>query len=211
LAALLLHPEVPVVSAAASVLQLLLLRVPQLAPAFLPVVLQQLRLSYTAAAAAVEGSSSQSSASEAEAKGRQVQQLLLLLLPAMCSDASCAALVWRVLHPLLSAAQQHQQQQQQQPYIKQQQQQVLDAGGVCRAVSVALSVAGWQLTGRGWGRAEASVNGCVNMTGVLPQGWSAALGREPLTLRLQRAAAVRCGAGGGGVNLFGKHFDMQLK
>jgi hypothetical protein len=190
LAALLLHPEPPVVSAAGSALQQLLLRVPQLGPAFLPVVLQQLRLSYTAAAAAADddvgGNSSKSSAA---AMGRQVHQLLLLL-PAMCTDASCAALVWRALHPLLAAAQQHHQQQQQLPFVKQQQQQ-LDAGGVCRAVSVALSVAGWQLTGRGWGRAEAAVNGCVNMSGVLPGSTTAALGREPLTLRLQRAAAVR--------------------
>jgi hypothetical protein len=187
LAALLQHRDAAVVSAAASVLQLLLLRVPQLAPAFLPVVLQQLRLSYrtTAAAAAAVGVRS-------EPAGQQVQQLLMLL-PAMCKDASCAALVWRVLQPVMSAAQQRQQQQQQQaPYLKQQQGQ---SGGLLRAVAVQLCVSAWGQRGRGWGRAEAAVNGCISMSGVLPQDRGAAMRQQPLELRLARAAAVRyvCG------------------
>jgi hypothetical protein len=193
LAALLQHPDAAIVSAAATVLQLLLLRVPQLAPAFLPLVLQQLRRSYAAAAAAAaaEGPASVNAPASAE---RQVRQLLQLL-PAMCKDTSCAALVWRVLHPLMSAAQQQQQQQQQLPYLKQQQQQLGEHGGLLRAVAVQVSVAAWQLTGRGWGRAEAAVNGCIGMAGVLAQDRAAAMGREPLELRLLRATAVRWGVG----------------
>ena len=188
LAALLQHPDAATASAAGTVVQLLLLRLPQLAPSFLPVVMQQLRQSYATAAAAAAGGAGDSSAAAAAA-GQRVQQLLVLL-QAMCKDPSCAALVWRVLHPLLSAAQQQQQQQQQQsPHIKQLGSS--SSGNLLRGLAVQLSVAAWQQTGRGWGRAEAAVNGCVSLSGVLPQDRARELGRQPLELRLIRAAAVR--------------------
>jgi hypothetical protein len=186
LAALLQHPDAATASAAGTVVQLLLLRLPQLAPSFLPVVMQQLRQSYATAAAAAAGGAGDSSSAAAAAAGQRVQQLLVLL-QAMCKDPSCAALVWRVLHPLLSAAQQ--QQQQQSPHIKQLGSS--SSGNLLQGLAVQLSVAAWQQTGRGWGRAEAAVNGCVSLSGVLPQDRARELGRQPLELRLMRAAAVR--------------------
>jgi hypothetical protein len=129
-----------------------------------------------------------------------VASALLGLLPAMTRDTSCAALVWRVLRPLAAAAQAAQQQSDRAPHIKQGAAAAAAEAGLTRALVVALSVGGWLATGRGWGRAEAAINGSISAPGGLvasapattAAAAAAARGREPLQLRLLRAQAVRC-------------------
>jgi hypothetical protein len=182
LAALLQHPDADVAVAAAAVLQQLVLLLPQLAPSFLPLVLQQLRAAYTAAAAAGGASSS------------RIAAALLQLLPAMCYDSSTAALVWRMLQPLMAATKPDQA-----VHIKQQQYnlgQYSSTTSLTRSLAVQVAVAAWKLTGRGWTRAEAAVNGCIKPSEVLGAGYGAqglgmGLGWEPLELRLLRATAMR--------------------
>jgi hypothetical protein len=188
LAALLQHPNADVAVAAAGLLQQLVLLLPQLAPSFLPLVLQQLRASYTAA-----GNSSSSSSAQGSSK---IAAALLQLLPAMCYDSSTAALVWRMLQPLMASAKPDQA-----VHIKQQQQQYStgqysSTHGLTRSLAVQVAVAAWKLTGRGWTRAEAAVNGCIKPheglgAGYGAQGLGLGVGREPLELRLLRATDMR--------------------
>jgi hypothetical protein len=185
LAALLQHPDADVAVAAADVLQQLVLLLPQLAPNFLPLVLQQMRAAYTAAAAAAGGGGTSSS---------RIAAALLQLLPAMCYDSSTAALVWRMLQPLMAATKPDQA-----LHIKQQQYNIglySSTTGLTRSLAVQVAVAAWKLTGQGWTRAEAAVNGCIKPSEVLGAGYGAqglglGPGREPLELRLLRATAMR--------------------
>jgi hypothetical protein len=183
LAALLQHPQPAVVAAAAAALQQLLLLVPQLAPGFLPLVLQQLKVSCTATVAAA------APAATAAAAAARNSAALLQLLPAMCVDTSTAALVWRMLQPVLAV-------QAVPRHIKQQPGQLprgsSSINGLARSVAVQLAVQAWQYTGRGWNRAEAAINGCIKYAGTD----AAAAAAEPPELRLIRAAAVRCVSGG---------------
>jgi hypothetical protein len=187
LAALLQHPNADVAVAAAGLLQQLVLLLPQLAPSFLPLVLQQLRAAYAAADAAGVSESSRQGSS-------RVAAALLQLLPAMCYDSSTAALVWRMLQPLMAAAKPDQA-----LHIKQQHNahgQYSSTAGLTRSLAVQVAVAAWNLTGRGWTRVEAAVNGCIKPheglgAGYGAQGLGLGLGREPLELRLLRATAMR--------------------
>lgn len=85
---------------------------------------------------------------------------LLGVLPAMCGDAATAPLALRALQPLTAPS----------------------APPLLRCLALRLSVEAWQLTGRGWQRAEAAINGYAPPTaGMTP----------PLPLRLARTAIIR--------------------
>lgn len=100
----------------------------------------------------------------------RAQAAVLSVLPAMCADPSTAMFALRALQPLAAPS----------------------APPHLRALALRLSVEGWQLTRRGWQRAEAAINGCAPPSGLAP----------PLPLRLARTALIRWpgwrrGAGGG--------------
>jgi hypothetical protein len=99
-------------------------------------------------------------------------QALLGVLPALCYDPTVAAMVQRALTPLTAPATT-------QPLLS--------------ATSLQLTVSAWQVTGRGWSRAEIAINGCLKPGAAKDAaGW----GRKgqadaQLPLRLMRAKSLR--------------------
>jgi hypothetical protein len=78
----------------------------------------------------------------------------------MSGDASVSLVALRALMPLASSK----------------------APPLAQALALRVNVAGWQLTGRGWQRAEAAINGAVAPSGV----------PAPLHMRLARTQLIRC-------------------
>lgn len=94
------------------------------------------------------------------------------MLPALCYDPTVAAMVQRALTPLTAPATT-------QPLLS--------------ATSLQLTVSAWQVTGRGWSRAETAINGCLKPGAAKD---AARWGRKgqadaQLPLRLMRAKSLR--------------------
>ncbi|KAF8057874.1 hypothetical protein HT031_005820 [Scenedesmus sp. PABB004] len=183
LAAALAHPRDDVAEAAAGIAARLALALPQLGPGLLPLALAQLRR----AAADAGGAGGAGAPRRACA--------LLGLLPCMCRESATASLVWRMLGPLLAVRAPR-------AHLRTD---PAASTGLARAVAVALAAGAWQRTGRGWGRAEAAINGCMPPPGSLG-GAGPPAAAEPPELKLLRAAAaegVVFASSGRGLELLG--------
>ena len=184
LGALLLHADARVVDAAARCLRQLALASPASAPVFLaPLLLQLQRLSSFSARDKGAGGWTTGAAAAAARDVAAAQASLLGVLPAMTADATTAAFAMRALQPLAAPS----------------------APPALRGAALRLAVEGWLLTGRGWARAEAALNGyappgSTALAASAPGGLGPrARDLPPLELRLARAAALRaaCASGSG--------------